>query len=108
MLDSKYMVKPSSIGEPNFFLGSGVGKVFYVDGYYDWTMSSDMYVKGVINNINKRLKEDRLEYKKNISDVKYSPKEPFSSVDCRLELDTSMEYNEDQVSLYQKIIGVLI
>ena len=44
-------------------------------------MSSDLYVKEAINNVKKMLKEDGLAYNKKFSDVNYSPKNPFSSVD---------------------------
>ena len=90
MLIIKYTVKNSIIGDPKVYLGDDVVKVLYGDGSYAWTMRSDSYVKKATNNMNKRLNEDGLEYKKNISDVKYSPKNPFSSVDYRPELGPSM------------------
>ena len=77
MLDIKYTVKTSSIGDTKVYLGANFGKVSYGDGSYAWTMSSDSYVKKVIKNVNKRLKEDGLEYNKNISDVNSYPKNPF-------------------------------
>ena len=58
LLESKYTVKPSSIGDPKVYLGDNVVKLLYGDGSYAWTMSSDLYVKEVINNVKKRLKED--------------------------------------------------
>ena len=97
MLESKYTVKPSSIEEPKVYLGADVGKVLYGDGSYDWTMICDSYAKEEINNAKKRLKEDGLEYNNKMSDINYSPNNPFSSVDYRPELDTSMECNEYQV-----------
>ena len=45
MLESKYTVKPYSIGEPKVYLGTDSGKVLYGDGSYAWTMSSNLYVK---------------------------------------------------------------
>ena len=56
MLESKYMVKPSSIVYPKSNLGDNVGKVLYGDSSYACTMSSDSYVKEAINNVKKRLK----------------------------------------------------
>ena len=44
-------------------------------------MSSDSYVKEVINNVKKRLKEDGLEYNKKLSDVNYFLKNPISSLE---------------------------
>ena len=70
-------------------------------------MSSDSYVKEAIKNVKKRLKENGLEYNKNLSDIKYLAKNPFESVEYRPKLDTSMECNEYQVSFYHKIIKVV-
>ena len=78
MLDSKYTVKPSSIGYHKVYIGDDVGKLLYGDGSYDWTMSSDLYIKEAINNVKKRLKEDVLEYNKKLSGVNYLPKNQFS------------------------------
>ena len=40
-------------------------------------MSYDSYVKETIKNVNKRLKEDGMEYNKKLSEVRYLPKNPF-------------------------------
>ena len=53
-------------------------------------MSSDSYVKEAIKNVKKRLKENGLEYNKNLSDIKYLAKNPFESVEYRPKIDTSM------------------
>ena len=42
-----------------------------------------------------------------MSDVKYSPKIPFSSVDYKSELDTSLMYDQNQTNYFQNLIGVL-
>ena len=45
ILESKYTVKPYSIGETEVYLGADVGKLLYGDGSYAWTMRYDLYVK---------------------------------------------------------------
>ena len=90
MLKIEYTVKPSSIGRPKVYLGDDVGKVFYGDVSYAWTMISYSYIKEAINNVKKRLKEGGLKYNKKLYGVNYFPKNPFSSVDYSPELDTSM------------------
>jgi hypothetical protein len=107
MLEEKYTVKPSSIGEPKVYLGADISKAYYPDGSYAWIMSSDSYVKEAVKNVKKRMKEEGGEYNKKLSDVNYSPKNPYSAVDYRPELDTSSECNDAQVSFYQNLIGVL-
>ena len=71
-------------------------------------MSSYLYVKEVIKNVKKRFKEGGMEYNKSLSDINYFPKNLFSSVDYRPELDTSTEFNKYQVSFYQNLIEVII
>ena len=77
MLESKYMVKPSSIEEPDFYLGANFGKVIYGDDSYTWNMIYDSYVKESIKNVKKSIKEDGLVYNNTISDINYSPNNPF-------------------------------
>ena len=107
MLKEKYTVKPASIGEPKIYLGADIGKVSYADGSYAWSMSSDSYVKEAIKNVKARLRRDGLEYNKKLSDINYSPQNPFSAVNYRPELDTSHECSNEQVTLFQNLIGVL-
>jgi hypothetical protein len=107
MLKEKYTVKPASIGEPKIYLGADIGKVSYADGSYAWSMSSDSYVKEAIKNVKARLKKDGLEYNKKLSDINYSPQNPFSAVNYRPELDTSHGCSDEQVTLFQNLIGVL-
>ena len=45
MLESKYTVKPSIIGDPKVYLGANIDKVLYGNDSYVRTMSSDLYVK---------------------------------------------------------------
>ena len=106
-LESKFTVKTSNIGEPKVYLGSNFGKVLYVNGYFAWTVSYDLYVKEAIKNVNKRLKEYYLEYNNKLSDVNFMPNKPFWSVYYRPELDTSMQCNYYQVLFNHNIIGVL-
>ena len=84
MLDNKYTVKPSIVGEIRVYLGSNVAKVLYGNGSYAWNMNSDLYNMRAIKNVKKRLKEDGLEYNKKPYDIKYLPKKPFSSIEYLL------------------------
>ena len=93
VLESNFTLKLYRIGEPKVYLGDNVGKLLYGDRSFAWTMRSDSYAKEVIKNMKKRLKEDGLDYNKKLSNIKYSPNNPFSPVDYGPELDTSMECN---------------
>ena len=40
MIEESYTVEMSSIGEPRIFLGNTIGKWYYHDGSYAWTIRS--------------------------------------------------------------------
>ena len=107
LLKDNYTVKPSSVGEPKVYLGADISKVYYPDGSYAWAMGSRSYVKEAVRNVKKQLLRWNLRFNKKLSDVKYSPKGPFSSVDYKSELDTSLECNPEEIQYYQNLIGVL-
>ena len=106
-IQEDFTLKPSSIGTPKSYLGADINKVYHSDGTSSWTMGSETYVKKVIANIKKRLESEGLRFNKKLSDPAVSAPQPFSSVNYRPELDTSVECTLDQVTLYQNIIGVL-
>ena len=81
LLKENYTVKPTSIREPKVYLGADILKAYYSDGPYAWTTGSQNYVKEAICNVKKQLLFYNLRFSKKSSDVKYSPKAPFSSVD---------------------------
>ena len=107
MLMEKYTVNISSIGDTKLYLGTDIGKLDYVDGSYAWTISSDSYVKEYIRNIKKRMKDEKIKFNKKLSEIKYSPKNPFYAVGYIPELYTSSECTEDQVKFFHKKIGEL-
>ena len=107
MIQEKFPVKKSSIEEPKIYLGANIGKVSYPDGSIAWTMSSDSYVKEAVRNVKARMKEDNFRFNKKLSDINYSPDNPFSAAGYRPELDLSAECTVDQITYYQNLIGVL-
>ena len=107
MVQESFTVKPSSIETPTSYLGADIGKVSYPDGSYAWTMGSYSYVKRAIKNLKKRMEKDGYEFNKKLSDPNISVPQPFSSVNYRPELDTSVECTDDQVALFQNVIGIL-
>ena len=46
-------------------------------------------LKEAVRNVKQQMKNDGYQFHKNISDVNYSPQQPFSHCDYRPELDTS-------------------
>jgi hypothetical protein len=106
-IQESFTVKPDSIEEPKTYLGADISKVYYPDGSYAWTMGSESYVKKVVKNMKAKMAKDGLEFNKKLSDPAISVPQPLSSVTYRPELDTSVECSEEQVTLYQNIIGIL-
>ena len=107
MIQDNFTVKPSSIEVPKSYLGAEIGKVQYSDGSQAWTMGSQSYVKKAVKNLKRKLEEVFIQFNKKLSDVSVSAPQPFSNVNYRPELDTSIECTNDQVTLYQNIIGIL-
>ena len=46
-------------------------------------MGSETYTTKAIKNLKKRMEKEGYEYDKKLSDVDYSPKQPFSSLNYR-------------------------
>ena len=107
MLRDSYTVREDTIKEPDQYLGADIGKVTFNDGTHAWTMGSASYIKNAVKNVKARLKEDGFQYNSKLSSMEYSARQPFSSVDYRPELDTSLECNDEQINFYQNLIGVL-
>ena len=106
LLKDKFIVKKESIKEPDRYLGSDVSKIDYC-GNKCWSMSSETYVKEAVCNVKAQMKQDGYQFNKKLSDVNYSPQQPFSHDNYRPELDTSAECNEAQMGYYMNLIGVL-
>ena len=107
MLRDSYTVREDAIKEPDQYLGADIGKVYFNDNTYAFTMGSATYIKNAIKNVKAKLKEDGFQYNSKLSSVEYSARQPFSAVEYRPELDTSAECNDEQLNFYQNLIGVL-
>ena len=106
-IQQNFKVKESSIEEPKTYLGADTTKVYYPDGSFAWTMGSESYVKKAIKNLKKNLESNGLEFNKKLSDRAISAPQPFSAVNYCPEIDTSVECDDGQITLYQNLIGVL-
>ena len=60
-----------------------------------------------MKNVKKQLKEYGYEYNKKLSDPVYLPRQPFSNVNYRPELDITEACNNEEYSYYANLIGVL-
>lgn len=105
-IQADFTVKRESIGPPDMYLGADIKKVEEGDTSF-WTMSSRSYLDKAIKNLKTKLKESGLEFNKKLSDPTYSPKQPFTTTLYRPELDVSDECTDEQITLFQNLIGIL-
>ena len=70
-------------------------------------MGSATYVEKVVKNVKKALEADGYQYNWKLSDVNYSPCQPFTTASYCPKLDTSAICNNDQITFYQNFIGIL-
>ena len=64
-IQESFTVKPSSIEEPTSYLGANIGKFYYEDGSYGWTMGSETYTTQAIKNLKKCMEKEGYEYTRN-------------------------------------------
>ena len=69
-------------------------------------MGSKTFLEKAIKNLKNNLKSDGFIFEKKLSDVNYSPNQPFLATSYCPELDTSVECSDKQVNLYHNIIGI--
>ena len=98
----KYMtIKPSSMGDPDIYLGAKLSKMTMANNVWCWALSPAKYVKEAVQNCKKHLKE---EYGGKYSLPKTAPN-PFP-YNYEPEMDTSDVLLPDLASYYQSLIGI--
>ena len=98
-LASKYTMKEGSVQEPTEYLGVQIRRYTTEGGVDTWAMSSDLYVKRAIADVETELKKVGQTLRNKVTT-------PLSS-DYRPELDKSEELDPRKANYYQGLIGVL-
>jgi hypothetical protein len=100
LLEESYTLKAGSIGPPTEYLGSQISKYNVTeDGHECWAMSSDLYVKRAIEDVERELGQaDRA--------LKSKASTPLTG-GYRAELDVSDELDYKRANYFQGLIGVL-
>ena len=70
-------------------------------------MSCEQYVREAVKHVKDKLKNNGFEFNRKLSDVNYSPQQPFTTQSYRPELDATLNCNDDEAIYYQNLIGVL-
>ena len=73
------------------------------NGVTSWAMSADIHVKKSLQVVEDKLKEDNVRWKPWNKTVDH----PFSSLSYRPDFDMTEECNDDQVQLYQSLVGII-
>ena len=100
MINETFMVKPESIKVPDTYLGADVRQKKTQDGSNIWILGSNSYLKEALRVYNGILKENGLK-------VHGKGLNPFGNIQYKPELDMSPYCNEEQIHLYQNLIGIL-
>ena len=98
-LNTAYTLKPDSIKEPDEYLGTQIRKYELSGRLTTWAMSSDLYVKRAIADVETELGKVDQTLRSKVST-------PLSS-GYRPELDKSPELDAKRANYYQGLIGVL-
>ena len=99
-LDYYFMMKPGSIGDPQFYLGTKLRKTTLENGVEAWGMSPSKYVCKAVKNVEEHLKKTG-----NRGLVKRAST-PLPA-GYQAEADTSRELNPEEASYFQSQIGIL-
>ena len=107
-IEKSFKIKEGSIEQPRVYLGAICQmNQSRTDGVECWGMSTEQYCKEAVKNVKKQLKEYGYEYNKKLSDPAYLPRQPFSNMNYRPQLDVTEACNDEEYSYYANLIGVL-
>ena len=95
-----FMLKPDSVGEPSVYLGADFRKKETSDGSKIWITGANSYLKEALQIYNEIMKKTGMKIQGRL-------RTPFSNQTYRPELDLSPFCNDDQIHLYQQLIGIL-
>ena len=99
-INQYFPLKPGSIGDPKFYLGTKISKVRLPNQVIAWAFSSSKYIKSSVENLEKILKQKKLKLSSKKMDA------PISN-GYRPEMDVSDELDSEDAQLFQSLIGIL-
>ena len=107
-IERTFKIKEGSILKPRVYLGANCKlNPSCTNGVECWGMSAEQYCKEAVKNVKKKLKDYGFEYNQKLLDPSYSPRQPFSYVNYRPELDITDACNDEEYSYYANLIGAL-
>ena len=94
-----FQMKPESLSSPDLYLGVKAYRMNLPNGVEAWAFSSSQYVQATVKNVEEYLGKKGMKLKKGV-------KAPFTS-SYRLEVDGNEELDDEGVTYYQSLIGIL-
>ena len=83
MIEQDFKIKEGSVGPPRVYLGADCQlNPSRTDSVDCWGMSAEQYCKEAVKNVKKKMRDNGYEYNRKLSDPQYSPKHPFSNMNC--------------------------
>ena len=98
-IQGTFKLKNDKIETPEFYLGANL-QCKDINGYKCWTVTSQDYIKAAVKNVEETIKKSGRRF-------------PTSNLDTPMnatytpELDVTDELNDDDVTFFQELIGVL-
>ena len=99
-----FTIKDDKYGEPTTYLGANIERIQLDDGSWAWSMTSEHYVKNLIETVSDLLAEDGRELKGTFKQKSHTGPLPVTYAP---ELDDTRECSEKHASRYRQIIGIL-
>jgi hypothetical protein len=99
-IDKYFKMKPGSIVEPTFYLGSKLKKTVMPNGVVAWGMSSSKYVQAAVQNVQEYLN------KNGDRKLKKKASAPFEAT-YSAEIDESPVLGPEMANYFQSQIGIL-
>ena len=99
-LGTAFMLKPGSVDEPKVYLGADFRKKRLQNGDDIWITGANSYLKEAIRVFQNVMKKSGMK-------VSGNAKTPFSNQNYRPELDLSSFCSNEQIHLFQQLIGML-
>ena len=97
-IQKRFKFKKDAIEPPEIYLGARIEKK-QLNGQEVWTMSSKDYIKHAIENLEKVLEKRNMRLPTRATTPMQDAYKP--------ELDSSAELNEDDITWFQELIGIL-
>ena len=99
-----FTIKDDKYGPPTTYLGANFEQIQLDDGSWAWSMTSEHYVKNLIETVSDLLAEDGRELKGTFKQKSHAGPLPITYAP---ELDNTQECSEEHASRYRQIIGIL-